>query len=281
MGALPAAVIGALIAGAVGALLSLPIRRLGGVWTAIGTLAFAYFFDAVVVNLPFVGGNASLQGTKVPRPAIGSIDFASDKSFLVLCVIILVVVAVLVANLKSGTLGKSLLALQGSEVGAQSIGISPARARLVAFSISAFIASLGGALLAMSQNNVNYGANFSPFVSLVWVVVVVTLGVRTISGAIQAALAFVLFEPVVLKGAFLGWILRNPDRIPGIFPISGKWVLVMFGLGTILYARHPEGLVEYGMYRRAAKAQRRRQQRSSAPPAEPDVVTAHAGETVA
>jgi branched-subunit amino acid ABC-type transport system permease component len=284
MGALPAALIGAVIAGVVGALLSLPIRRLGGVWTAIGTLAFAYFFDAVVVNLPFVGGNASLQGTKVPRPAIGSIDFASDKSFLVLCVIVLVLVAVVVANLKSGTLGKSLLALQGSEVGAQSIGISPARARLVAFTISAFIASLGGALLAMSQNNVNYGANFSPFVSLVWVVVVVTLGVRTISGAIQAAAAFVLFEPVVLKGAFLGWILRNPDRIPGIFPISGKWVLVLFGLGTILYARHPEGLVEYGMYRRAAKSQRRQQQRSSGasePPAEPDVVTAHAGETVA
>jgi branched-subunit amino acid ABC-type transport system permease component len=284
MGALPAALIGAVIAGVLGALLSLPIRRLGGVWTAIGTLAFAYFFDAVVVNLPFVGGNTSLQGTKVPRPVIGPIDFASDKSFLVLCAIILVVVALVVANLKSGTLGKSLLALQGSEVGAQSIGISPARARLIAFTLSAFIAALGGALLSMSQNNVNYGANFSPFVSLVWVVVVVTLGVRTISGAIQAAAAFVLFEPVVLKGAFLGWILRNPDRIPGIFPISGKWVLVMFGLGTILYARHPEGLVEYGMYRRAAKAQRRQQLRSSSsstPPDDAGAVAAHAGETVA
>jgi len=258
MGSLPAALIGAVIAGAVGALLSLPIRRLGGVWTAIGTLAFAYFFDSVVLNLPFVGGGASLQGTVVPRPVIGPIDFGNDKSFLVLTVIVLAVVAVVVSNLKAGTLGKTLLALQGSEVGAQSIGISPARARLLAFTISAFIAALGGALLSMLQENVNYGSNFSPFVSLVWVVVVVTLGVRTISGAIQAAAAFVLFEAVVLKGALFGWILRDPGRIPGIFPISGQWVLVLFGLGTILYARHPEGLVEFGMNRRAAKAERRR-----------------------
>ena len=56
MAVLPAALIGAVIAAAVGALLSLPIRRLGGIWIAIATLAFAYFFDSVVVKLPFVGG---------------------------------------------------------------------------------------------------------------------------------------------------------------------------------------------------------------------------------
>jgi branched-chain amino acid transport system permease protein len=44
MPVLVAAVIGALVAAALGAILSLPIRRLGGVWTAIATLAFAYFF---------------------------------------------------------------------------------------------------------------------------------------------------------------------------------------------------------------------------------------------
>ena len=67
---LVAALAGGLIAALVGALLSLPIRKLGGVWTAIATLAFAYFFDAVVVKLPFVGGGQAslLQGTGVPRP---------------------------------------------------------------------------------------------------------------------------------------------------------------------------------------------------------------------
>jgi ABC-type branched-subunit amino acid transport system permease subunit len=265
MAALPAALIGGLIAAAVGALLSLPIRRLGGVWTAIATLAFAYFFDSVVLNLPFVGGGETslLQGTNVPRPVIGPFDLASDKSFLVFAAVVLVIVAVVVSNLRSGTFGTTALALQGSEVGAQSIGISPAKARLVAFAISAFIAAFGGALLSMQQGSVNYGSNFSPFIALIWVVVVVTMGVRTVTGAVQAAGAFVLFEAVVLKGALLGWILRSPDRIPGFFPIDGRWVIVLFGLGTILYARHPEGLVEYGLHRRAARADRKARTRAT------------------
>ena len=50
----------------------------------------------------------------------------------------------------------------------------------------------------------------------------------------------------MLKGAVFGWILRSEDRIPGFFPISPKWRFILFGLGTIQFARHPEGLVENG-----------------------------------
>ncbi len=260
LSALPAAFIGAGIAAALGALLSMPVRRLGGIWTAIATLAFAYFFDSVVLNLPFVGGGETslLTGTSVPRPLVGPFDLADDQAFLVFCVVVLVVVSVIVVNLRSGTLGRTLLALQGSELGSQSIGISPARSRMLAFAVSAAIAGFGGGLLAMQQEDVNYASNFSPFVALVWMVIVVSIGCRSVGGALQAAGAFVLFEPVILKGALFGWLFRDPERIPDFFPISGKWVLVLFGLGTIMYARHPEGMAEYGAHRKAAKAERRR-----------------------
>src|SRR5439155_9200387 len=133
------------------------------------------------------------------------IDFSSDKSFLVLAVIVLVIVAVAVTQLASGTFGKTLLALRGSEVAARSVGISPARARLTAFAISGFIAGIGGALLSMQQENVNYGNNFSPFTSMFWLVVVVVLGVRTVEGAINAAGSFALFDPLIIKGAVFAW----------------------------------------------------------------------------
>ena len=228
---------------AVAALLSLPIRRLGGVWVAIATLAFAYFFDAVIINLPFVGGgnNSLLTGTDVPRPVLGPWDFQDDKTFLVLALVILVVAAVAVVQVRGGTLGRTLLALRGSQVGAESIGISTGRAHLLAFAVSGFIAGLGGALLAIQQGNVNYGTNFAPFAALFWLVLVVTLGVRSVDGAIIAAMSYALFDAVVLKGAFLGWLLRDPDRIPSFFPISGEWRFVLFGLGAIQFARHPEG----------------------------------------
>jgi branched-chain amino acid transport system permease protein len=72
----------------------------------------------------------------------------------------------------------------------------------------------------------------------------------------------------VLKGTFLGWILRSPDRIPSVFPVSPKWRFVLFGLAAIQFARHPEGLIEASKQRSAARAERRRARRAP-PPAAP------------
>ena len=61
---------------------------------AIATLAFAFFFDAVMVKLPWIGGGDTslLQGTRVPRPVIGPWDFGDDKAFLVLAIVVFVIV---------------------------------------------------------------------------------------------------------------------------------------------------------------------------------------------
>jgi branched-chain amino acid transport system permease protein len=255
---LGAAVVGGAIAAVVGALLSLLLGRLGGIWVAIATLAFAFFFDAVMVKFSWVGGGdtAMFQGTRVPRPTLGSWDLADDKSFFVLSVVVLVVVSLAVMQIREGTVGRTLRALRGSELAAQSIGISPARARATAFAISGFIAGIGGAMLAIHQENVNYGNNFSPFAALFWLVLVVTLGARTVEGAVQAGAAFSIFDQLVLRGTILGWILRDPDRVPGFFPISPKWRFVLFGLSTVMFARHPEGLVEHGKRRFLARLDR-------------------------
>lgn len=239
-----AALIGGVIAGAAGAALALPIRRLSGIWIAIATLAFAFFFDAVLVQQTWIGG-AAVTSTTVPRPSIGPWDLDSDKSFLAFSLVVLVVAGLGVMQFGRGTAGRKLVALRGSEVAAQSIGISPVRYLMLAFAVSGFVAAFGGAMLAMQQENVNYANNFAPFAALFWLVLVVTFGVRRASGAIVAAALFSLFDSVVLQGEFLGWILRDPDRIPGIFPVSGEWRFILFGLGTIQYARHPEGIIEY------------------------------------
>ncbi len=255
---LAGALIGACIAAVLGALLSLPVLRLGGVWVAIATLAFAYFFDSVMVKFSWVGGGdtALLQGNRVPRPVIGPWDLADDKQFLVVAILLLVVVAVAVIQIREGTIGRTLRALRGSEVASESIGISPARARFIAFAISAFIAGLGGALLAIHQENVNYGSNFAPQPALFWLVLVVSLGSRTVEGAVQAAAAHSLFERVILGGAFLEWILRDPDRVPSIFPVAPEWRFILFGLLTIQFVRNPEGLVESGKRKAALRTER-------------------------
>jgi ABC-type branched-subunit amino acid transport system permease subunit len=246
---LAAALVGAAIAAVVGALLSIPVLRLGGIWLAIATLAFAFFFDAVMLKFSWVGGgdSALLQGHRVPRPVLGPWDFDDDRRFLVLVVVVFAVVSVLVIRIREGTTGLTLRGLRGSEVAAESIGVSPAQARMLAFAISAAIAGLGGGLLAIHQENVNYGNNFTPTAALFWVVLVVTLSARTVEGAAQAGAAYSLFNAVILRGAGLAWITRG--HLPGFFPLSPKWRFVLFGLAAIQFARHPEGLVEHGKRR--------------------------------
>lgn len=267
MSVLLAAVIGASLAALVGALLSLPVLRLGGVWLAIATLAFAFFFDAVMVRFSWVGGGSTalLTGTRVPRPVLGPWDFgASDRSFLALALVVFVLVAVAVIQLREGTIGRTLRALRGSEVAAESIGISPARARIIAFAVSAFIAGLGGAMLSMHQENVRYAQNFTPFLAMFWLVLVVSLSVRTVEGAAQAGAAFALFGPLILEGSLLEWILRSEERVPSFFPISAKWRFVLFGLTAIQFARHPEGMIEFGKRRATRKRNERYHARDAA-----------------
>ena len=79
----------------------------------------------------------------------------------------------------------------------------------------------------MLDTQANYAANYSPFFGLVWLVLVVTVSARTVDGAIVAGLALALV-PELLKE--LG--------------LSLEFQYVLFGLGALTYARHPEGILE-------------------------------------
>jgi ABC-type branched-subunit amino acid transport system permease subunit len=201
--------------------------RLAGIYLSLATLAFALMFQNVLVPIGWIGGGVT--PVRVPRPLIGPFDLSNDKSFFIFCLIVLVIVSILVIFVRRGTTGHYLDALRGSETAAQSIGINPSKAKIVAFALSAGIAGLGGGLLAM-QKGIAQPADFDYFFGFVFVVVVVSTAARTVEGAVNAGLAFVLL-PVILSD----W-----------FGLSQSWAIVLFGFGAIQYARHPEGTLENG-----------------------------------
>jgi ABC-type branched-subunit amino acid transport system permease subunit len=172
-----------------------------------------------------VGGGAA--PLKVPRPTIGPVDFASNRSFFFLCIAVLAVVSVLVIFVRGGTIGRYLNALRGSETAAQAIGINPARARIIAMALSAGIAGLGGGLLA-TQSGLAQPADYNSFLGLFWVVLVVTIGSRTVEGGIQAGIGFYLVDEILKR-----------------IGINESWLPILFGLGAMTYAKHPEGILEF------------------------------------
>ncbi|NED61994.1 ABC transporter, partial [Streptomyces sp. SID10244] len=82
---------------------------------------------------------------------IGSGDSYPRIAFGVVCLIVLVVTALAVIRLRTSRLGASMLAIRANERSAAASGINVSRTKLVAFAIGAFIAGIGGSLMAYQQ----------------------------------------------------------------------------------------------------------------------------------
>jgi branched-chain amino acid transport system permease protein len=224
------ALIGAVLAAAVGVLIALPALRLSGLPLTLVTLAFAIFADQVLFQYNWSGGGDT--GVTVPRPgSVAGLSFASpggDSHFLILLMIILALCMGIVALVQRGTVGRNLAAMRGSQVGASSVGISLTRSKVTVFALSAGIAGLGGAMYASVQTVVST-TDFNFVLSLAYVVAVITTGATTVEGAVQAGVGLALLEQI------LNYL---PHRLNGL-------EFVLFAFGTVTYAAHPEGVLEY------------------------------------
>lgn len=238
MAVLVGALAGAAMAAVVGALVALVAVRISGLLLTLLTLAFALFCDQFLFQYTWSGGG--LNGVTVPRPLLGSINFSSDRSFLLLALVVLVICIGIVALVQRGTTGRFLSAVRGSETGAASLGISLLRSRVTVFALSAGIAGLGGALYGSLYHAVS-SDSFVYEYSLAFVVVVVTTGSRRIEGALQAGFGYAIITFVLAT--------YGPTRISGITPI-------LFAFGAMTYAAHPEGVVEYQKRRWLARMSR-------------------------
>ena len=144
--------------------------------------------------------------------------------------------------------------MRGSDTAAQSIGINPARQKLVVFVVGAAVAGFGGGLVASYFGAANYSQSFTFFFSLVWVVLVITAGARLVQAAVIGGITFFLF-PALLDKLFSwpGTYLTSHPETSGLARsflefFNPAWSLgvafILFGLGALTYAKHPEGIIE-------------------------------------
>jgi branched-chain amino acid transport system permease protein len=183
---------GGLVSVPFGLLVALPSLRIGDLYLALLTLAFALLIE----NFLFIQNvfDNFGAGVELPRPfGLGIID-SGDRALMYYIVAgVFGVVALLVVNLKRATTGLVFAAIRSSEPAALTTGISIVRAKLMVFSASAFIAGLGGALYASVVGRANVRA-FVVLIGIVWLAIVVTWGVRSVIGALMAGLLYSLIQ---------------------------------------------------------------------------------------
>jgi ABC-type branched-subunit amino acid transport system permease subunit len=228
---LTGALIGGLVAAGAGILAALPALRLRGLALSLSTLTFALLADGLVFPTSWVSGDQT--GLSIPRPQIGSVNFAtqSTRSLFLLVTAIVAAVSFIFWLLLKGATGRNLDASRQSPLATAGLGFSLSKAKIMVFGISAVAAGLGGALYGSTLQVVS-PADFSFQMSLLFVVVVVTIGCRTVSGAIGAGLAYAALSQA---------LTYSPNRLAPASLLS-----ILFALGALRYARHPQGLLEDG-----------------------------------
>jgi branched-subunit amino acid ABC-type transport system permease component len=219
-------VAGGLLAAVLGVIVAVPTLRLAGLPLALATLAFALLADNILFPNSWVGNGAG--GVTVPRPSAGPVSFAAARPFFILSLGILGVAAGIVKLVGDGTMGRYLAAMRGSEMAATSVGIDVYGLRVLVFALSAALAGVGGALFGSLEGSLSPD-DFGYQISAVLLVVVAIVGLGSISGAVVAGLVYTTLQEAVTT---------LPSRFAGL-------VAVLFGLATLSYTRHPEGILDY------------------------------------
>ena len=223
------ALIGALVAAVAGVLAALPALRLRGLALSLSTLTIALLADALVFPTSYIGGPSG--GLTVPRPMLGSISFATESTrpFFLLVLTFVIGSGFFVRRLLNGVSGRSLEATKQSPLATVGLGYNPTKGRLTMFALSAALAGIGGGLYG-SLLQVVSPADFTYQSSLLFVVIAVTIGARSVSGAVEAGVAYAVLTQL---GTYL------PTRVA-----PASIVALAFAIGTFRYATHPEGVVE-------------------------------------
>ncbi|MBM3672208.1 MAG: hypothetical protein FJW86_08535 [Actinobacteria bacterium] len=290
---------GGAVAVPIGLLLAGLTLRLGGLYLALGTLAFSQLLRFTVFGRDDFDNFGS--GVAIDRPEFLGIDFSISggrDNFYYLLVIVFMVAALVVVNLRRSTTGLVLTAMRSSEQAAATTGISILRSKLIAFGTSAFIAGLGGGLFAVSFGRAT-NVSFEVLVGIVWLAIVVTWGVRSVLGALMAGILYVVVSPPTDKLSFIFVIIvvfammGETARLIGskaIYTARGALLGVgvlavgitaivlllpveielsekakevptlLFGLGAVFLARQPRGVLFDVMNRiRLRQLQRERQ----------------------
>jgi branched-chain amino acid transport system permease protein len=239
----------ALVAVPVGLLIGLPALRIRGTNLAIVTLGVGVVMDvAVFQNYTVSGGQA---GRVVPSPALFGLSLDAGPypvRYGVVVLAVLGVLAVAVGNMRRGSLGRRMLAVRSNERAAAAAGINVAGVKLAGFGISAFIAAVGGGLLAY-QFGTTSSTSFVSTLSLSAVALAFIGGIASVSGAFTAGL---------MTSGGVVYVLLN--TIGGISPY---WVTLTGLLLVLTVISQPDGVAVKNIQVKAALRARFRHRRTA------------------
>jgi branched-chain amino acid transport system permease protein len=243
-----------------GLLLGFPVLRLRGDYLAIVTLGFGEIVRILLLNnTELTGGPNGIS--EIPKPTFFGLEFNREAReggwgtfhqvfglkydpndriiFLYMVALLLVILTLFIINrLLRMPLGRAWEALREDEIACRSLGLSPTKIKLTAFTISAAFAGFAGTLFAARQGFVS-PESFT-FVESAFVLAIVVLGgMGSQFAVILAAILLVVSRELMrdlnqysmlLLGALM--VLMMIWRPQGLLPMKRTQIKMKTGKGA-------------------------------------------------
>jgi branched-chain amino acid transport system ATP-binding protein/branched-chain amino acid transport system permease protein len=212
---------GVALAGVCGALLALPSLRAKGPYLAMVTVAFGFMAEVTANRWSLTGGPMGIMGIPGPRLP-GGVELTPTQYFWLIAGAA-ILCQLFANNLLTSRVGRTLRALRGSEIAAETVGVNVYRWKVLAFVVSSVYAGLGGVFFAHQNGFINSDT------------FVFSLSVSFLTSVLMGGSG-------TLYGPLVGSVILN--LIPTIFARMHEYHLYIYGgiiLVTIVFL--PDGIV--------------------------------------
>jgi branched-chain amino acid transport system permease protein len=207
----PSVLFGGIVAAIVGFVLGLPALRIKGIYLLLLTLGFGEIVRVIFINLKYVGAAAGFPGIPYQKYTL---FYAYGMVFILI---------IFFSRLRKSRMGRAFQAVGNDETAAEILGVNITSAKLMAFSVGAFIAGIGGGIFAHFQEYVE-PLMFGVMHAVEFIVFAIFGGVQIFWGPIFGA--FVL------------------TFMPEFFRVIQTWRMELYGvLLIVMMIIRPQGVI--------------------------------------
>ena len=218
---IPVALVAAMCAGFI---FAVPVLRMRGDYLAIATLGFGEIIGKLAISdwlKPLIGGAQGVQA--IPKPIFLGTELKNPEQLYYIVLVASLVTLFVSVRLNNSRTGRQWMAIREDEDVATAMGIDTARAKLLAFTLSAATGGVAGAIFAAKVGTV-FPNSFTVFISINVLSLIIVGGIASNPGIVVGA--------VVLIG------------LPELLREFSDFRFLMYGaLLVIMMIKRPQGFI--------------------------------------
>lgn len=185
---IPVALLAAMFAGF---MFAVPVLRMRGDYLAIATLGFGEIIGKLAISdwlKPLIGGAQGVQA--IPKPIFVGTELKNPEQLYYIVLVACLVTLFVSIRLNNSRSGRQWMAIREDEDVATAMGIDTARAKLLAFTLSAATGGVAGAIFAAKVGTV-FPNSFTVFISINVLSLIIVGGIASNPGIVVGAIVLI------------------------------------------------------------------------------------------